>query len=137
MSSGVAHPRSAAQEFWNKNQKGYTLLPAHVRDHIVESGGVLQIWAIRESKTDQFGPCWASDIEYEREMWTLLQSHNQVRDQWMVNAREFLASGNGPLPATMFSFDTKRGTGYDFGPPPPDYVPDVAALAESSGDAPF
>ena len=119
----------AAASFWDKNEKGHTLLPDVYRDDIVASGAVVMIHAIRDGET-KFGPTWFADIEYSGELWTMPQSHNQLRDRFMLNAQDYIAAF-GPLPATIEAFDAKGGSGFDFGKPPADYLD---ALGSGTGE---
>ena len=130
MSANEAAARAkAAASFWAKNEKNLTLLPEVYRDDIVASGAVVLIHAVRDGSS-KHGPTWFADIEYRGEVWTMPQSHNQVRDRFMLNAMDYIPAF-GPLPATIISFETPKGTAFDFAPPPADYLD---ALGSGTGE---
>ena len=110
-------------------QKGYTILPEHLRDEIASTGAVIFLHAIRDGET-KFGPTWFTDIEYRGELWTMPQSHNEMRDRFMLNAIEY-TKAFGPLPAVIEAFSAKGGDGWDFAPPPAEYM---QALASGTGE---
>ena len=126
----AAAKAKAAADFWGRNPKGgYTLLPEVYRDDIVASGAVVLIHAVRDGSS-KHGPTWFADIEYRGEIWTMPQSHNQVRDRFLLNAIDYIAAF-GPLPAVIISFDTPKGTAFDFASPPAEYLD---ALASGTGE---
>lgn len=119
------------KSFWEKNANGYTLLPEVYRDDIVASGAVVLVHAVRDGET-KHGATWFTDMEYRGEMWTWPQSHNVVRDRFMLNARDYI-SAFGPLPAIIVSYDSVKGQGFDYAAPPDDYL---GALESGTGELP-
>lgn len=124
---GEVAPASASRSFWGAHQKGFALLPAELRDDIIASGAVVLVRAVRDGQS-KFGPTWFTDVEYAGDIWTIAQSHNEVRDRIMLGMRDFVMT-SGPLPATIQGFETASGPGFDLAPPPDEF------MALDSGDS--
>lgn len=128
--------RGAARQFWKVGGKGYTFMPQHIVDRVIEERDELVIRAVRLG-TSKFGATWFTTVDYQGDTFTIPQSCNDVRNQLMYNIQSFL-NEVGPLPATLEAFDTALGTGWDFAPVPDD---DADALTSGEdadrGDVPF
>lgn len=118
--------------FWAKHSKG-NLNPVLPESHwmtLAENVEIVLIHAVREGTT-KFGPAWMADIEiagnsaarYDGDPvhWTTIQSKNAVRDPMMEAMRDEIKASGEPMPATLKTFDTDAGTGWDFAPPPASY----------------
>ena len=127
----AAQKAAMLRKFFKSNAKGHTMLPAVYRDDIAERGHVIQLHAIRDG-VSKFGSTWYSTVEYGDQLWTIAQSHNEIRDQFMVNAIEFLDQF-GSMPVTLEGFTAAGGDGWDFAAPSDDYL---AALESGTGELP-
>ena len=125
----AARKAAMLRKFWAMNNKGHTMLPAVYRDDIVATGEVIAVHAIRDGES-KFGPTWFSTVEYRGQLWTVAQSHNEMRDPFMLAAIDFI-NDFGPMPVTLEGFSAKGGDGYDFAAPPEDYLD---ALGSGTGE---
>lgn len=125
------------RKFFQMNSKGHTMLPAVYRDQIVDDGTVLILHAVRDGES-KFGPTWYATVEYQGQLWTMAQSHNEMRDPFLLNAIDFI-NEFGPMPVTLSPFSAKGGDGWDFAAPPADYLDALASGTGElgAGEAPF
>lgn len=132
----VAKQADAARSFWDKHPSGLDpVLSADMKDDIASTGLVFDVVRLRLQEGGTYGDTWWATVEVNGQRFGAPFQDNGVRRDLY---REMAAhiEQYGPLPASMRSYDTPMGTGYDLCAPYEDAnMP--GGVPQGNNEAPF
>ena len=122
-------------DFWaSQPQRGdfAPMAAAGMKDWLVENDITIDVVAVRQAHSQEYGDFWAVEFLYDGTREALAFGMNPARDEQMTAMQSHLATAGSAIPARLVSFKTKTGfTAYSLDRP--KQSPQLA-MAFSSAD---